>query len=224
MVSRDSLLANNANRKKKSSSPRYPFAQNTATNCDKKTLSKERKSEASNSLSETSLETANSKISFLEEKLANNLLQQKDVLNIQNSYDVKLKAIEGKNRVLENELLETKNQKTDNSEIARLKKKISKLEETITDLKINKSSKDYTSLYANEIKVREAIQKEKTIQKSEWPVIPRSVFRITYSINEKYLGQSIHGLLEKGYINSRPAKTTTNKVSTSYSIAKEEEK
>lgn len=66
------------------------------------------------------------------------------------------------------------------------------------------------NLNKNEQKLLNAIRSESILQKNDSPIMTRSYIGQTYGINEKYLGESIKGLLSKGLIERNPAKTSSN--------------
>jgi hypothetical protein len=61
-------------------------------------------------------------------------------------------------------------------------------------------------LTANEIKLLEAIESEKTFSSHEIPSMSTNYICSKYSINHKYLGNAIKGLIEKGLIKRHPSK------------------
>lgn len=61
-------------------------------------------------------------------------------------------------------------------------------------------------LTANEIKLLESIESEKIFTSNEIPPMSTNYICSKYSINHKYLGDAIKGLIEKGLIKRHPSK------------------
>ena len=74
------------------------------------------------------------------------------------------------------------------------------------------------SLTKNEEKLLNAIRSEILSQSTDQPVMTRTYIGKNYGINEKYLGLSIKGLMDKGLIERKAAKTANNQSSFSWEL------